>query len=73
MMQQDFQVFQAGVIVWENVAFTIAAVAVSEKLIQVSDPLSTDCSVLPFNCSPEQFGDAAVVGLGHWSAPTIAQ
>jgi hypothetical protein len=32
-MQQDFQVFQAGVIVWENVAFTIAAVAAGEKLI----------------------------------------
>jgi hypothetical protein len=52
-MQQDFQVFQAGVIVWEGVAFTTAAVAAGKKLIQVSNPLGPDCSVLPFNCASE--------------------
>jgi hypothetical protein len=48
-MQQDFQVFQAGVIVWEGIAFTIAAVAAAKELIQVSNPLGPDCPVLPFN------------------------
>jgi hypothetical protein len=48
VVQQDFQIFQTSVIVWENVAFT-TAVAAGKELIQVSNPLGPDCPVLPFN------------------------
>jgi hypothetical protein len=52
-MQKNFQVFEAGVIVWENVAFTIAAVAPGEKVIQIADPLFANRPVPLFNCAPE--------------------
>ena len=43
----------SGVIVGENVAFTIATVAMGEKLMQIADPLGPDCPVLLFDCPPE--------------------
>jgi hypothetical protein len=65
VVQQDFQIFEARIIVGENVAFTIATVAMGEKLMQIADSLGPDRPVPLLDCPPETFGDVVLIRPGH--------
>jgi hypothetical protein len=61
VVQQDFQIFQSGIIVRKNIAFAITAITAGKQPVQVADPLCADRSVASF--------DGALKSLGEVSFP----
>jgi hypothetical protein len=49
VVEQDFQVFQAGVVVCEDVILARPAIAIGKELVQVANPLRADSSISVFN------------------------